>query len=483
MANGLVNGALGTIIQINYYTQIDKVSKISIKFDHLSEIYELERITADFEYVTSQYVTRSQFPISLAWAITVHKCQGLSLKAVMLDLGTSIFQGGMAYVALSRAFKLENIYIVAFHPSVLYCNQIAFEEYKRLYKQYNIDGFDFTFCNHIFELKIDDQLPDKKINNEHRASNILVPINSVNPLTDFGHYPLRLVNNDNSCYCNVILQALLHLGPNFNNAINQEATRVNNKKKSFKYIYNFYYNKMFKIYTKYADLNSMRLRKFVANFPTNLNDHIYTNKSQQDAWLFFLELLHKLTPLTVQLFQIVIRNKRKCLNCLHEISNDDRAARAVFMSLNESLSETSFDHGFDNITIGECLNCNSDCRQQYKNEIIVPLSTKFVIVHISLFSWTLHGPSGPIKINSKFVNYNVDDIRLPGPNNTSTHCKILALILRHGRSDRTGHYTMIARHLKTNGWVHINDLGTTSYYEKLDQFFDDIKIIFLERLI
>lgn len=144
MAKGLVNGALGTIEKCIFYTDKTTVAKIVIKFDHQPKVYELERISADYEYVAKHYVSRSQFPISLAWAITIHKCQGLSLKAVLLDIGNNIFQGGMAYVALSRAFKLENIYIAAFNPRALNCNENAFEEYKRLFTKYNIAELSFT---------------------------------------------------------------------------------------------------------------------------------------------------------------------------------------------------------------------------------------------------------------------------------------------------------------------------------------------------
>ncbi|MCR4995024.1 MAG: AAA family ATPase [Bacteroidales bacterium] len=56
-----------------------------------------------------QLGTFTQFPIRLAWAITIHKSQGLTFERVNIDFGTGTFAGGQAYVALSRCTSLEGI--------------------------------------------------------------------------------------------------------------------------------------------------------------------------------------------------------------------------------------------------------------------------------------------------------------------------------------------------------------------------------------
>ena len=76
-----------------------------------------------FGFMDNTYVrvSRTQFPFFLCWAVTIHKCQGMTLPQIVVDMSPNkgTFKNGQAYVAFSRVTSLENLYIVNYD-----CGQI-----------------------------------------------------------------------------------------------------------------------------------------------------------------------------------------------------------------------------------------------------------------------------------------------------------------------------------------------------------------------
>jgi len=74
----------------------------------------------------------SQIPLLLAWALTIHKAQGSSMESAEIDVGSSIFECGQTYVALSRIKSMEGLYLKSFDPQSIYINPRVREFYQQL---------------------------------------------------------------------------------------------------------------------------------------------------------------------------------------------------------------------------------------------------------------------------------------------------------------------------------------------------------------
>ena len=110
----LVNGSRGIVMG---------VSPVEVKWSNGRTSF-VGSEDFDFPQYGVGKFTRSQLPLKLAWAVTVHKAQGASLDLVVVDLNGA-FTTGQHYVALSRATSEEGLQVVNFKPSKLRASKLA----------------------------------------------------------------------------------------------------------------------------------------------------------------------------------------------------------------------------------------------------------------------------------------------------------------------------------------------------------------------
>ncbi len=109
-----VNGTLGKVVRLTPTT-----ISVEVNDDHFSENYVFHRAVWEkyvYEYnIDKEKIERktigsyTQFPLILAWAITIHKSQGKTLPKVFIDTGRGAFAEGQVYVALSRVRSMNDV--------------------------------------------------------------------------------------------------------------------------------------------------------------------------------------------------------------------------------------------------------------------------------------------------------------------------------------------------------------------------------------
>jgi ATP-dependent exoDNAse (exonuclease V) alpha subunit len=126
---GIINGSIGIIIG---FSRKEHLPMVKFRNGEICVVAPEEWNVEVFNEMTQEKeITGSikQLPLILAWAITIHKSQGMTLDNVLCDL-SNIFAEGQAYVALSRVKSLDGLYLKGFKASALKVNKQVLEFYN-----------------------------------------------------------------------------------------------------------------------------------------------------------------------------------------------------------------------------------------------------------------------------------------------------------------------------------------------------------------
>jgi hypothetical protein len=130
-----VNGTIGVVESLTR-------DRVSVRLDD-GDLHDVERIEwEDIQYALDEEKkkiveevagTYVQFPLMPAWAVTIHKAQGLTLASVLVDLARGAFAEGQVYVALSRCQTMEGLSLRRpVRTSEVRCSEAAREFYEKI---------------------------------------------------------------------------------------------------------------------------------------------------------------------------------------------------------------------------------------------------------------------------------------------------------------------------------------------------------------
>lgn len=123
---GLANGSRGVIIGFSFNEYKNPI----VQFLN-GKILEIKPHDYKIEEANESVIKR-QLPLIHAWAITIHKAQGMSLEYIQTDIGQSIFEYGQAYVVLSRIRSLEGLSLINIDYSKIKAHPKIIEFYNKL---------------------------------------------------------------------------------------------------------------------------------------------------------------------------------------------------------------------------------------------------------------------------------------------------------------------------------------------------------------
>jgi uncharacterized UBP type Zn finger protein len=283
--------------------------------------------------------------------------------------------------------------------------------------------------------------------------------------------PLKFINDDNSCYSNVVVTALLYLNYVFIVTVNNT---TDNSTTSFKTIFSEYFTLMNDNF-KYG-LYTRKLRMFVAGFPVNQQSHQYTNDSMQDGFLFLTDLMAKWSEPLRDRFKILHSYRIECM-CGKVTTYEGRPSHIVTVRLNAMETRTDYKTNFTNHSQFECDVCKMVRPHMVMDFYEVPFETHYLILYVHNFDGKNQ------KINSILYNYDSDNMSFPSIREGITDRFVVkSAVVRTGESINHGHFTVWVNNLYNKTWLLIDDEHHTSY-EQLPENLPDVQFFILEKFI
>lgn len=130
LSKRLVNGARGIIQAVNMDEEMPRIIKnIAVAFENIAGIVEIEPVDTEFSS-SKDPIIRTQMPLISAWALTIHKSQGATIESAIVDVGSSVFEDGQAYVALSRVRDIKGLYLSDYNRISIHANPKVLEFFK-----------------------------------------------------------------------------------------------------------------------------------------------------------------------------------------------------------------------------------------------------------------------------------------------------------------------------------------------------------------
>lgn len=149
--NGLVNGARGVVVDFKPATSHDHPTEAASECSR-GQLYPVVKFSCgvtttvvedswDIHADGKVVATYSQIPLALAWALTIHKCQGMTLDKAEICL-SNCFEYGQVYVALSRMKSLEGLRLQSFDSRCVKAHSRVLQYYRSL----SMDTIPPPFC-------------------------------------------------------------------------------------------------------------------------------------------------------------------------------------------------------------------------------------------------------------------------------------------------------------------------------------------------